>query len=55
MVKALVTHRSISMTHWNGFLGAGDARLNMTASWVLIELEDGPQVRKIKINKVVNI
>ena len=48
MVNAPVLHRSNLMTPLERIPSEGDARLKMTASWELIELEDGPQVREIK-------
>ena len=48
MVDALVLQRSNLMTPLKRIPRVGDARLKMTASWELVELEDGPQVREIK-------
>ena len=36
------------MTPLERILSEGDAQLKMTASWELVELEDGQQVQEIK-------
>ena len=59
MVNAPVLHRSNLMTPLERIPSEGDARLKMTASWELIELEDSPArptVAGDKINnEVINI
>ena len=48
MVNAPVLNPSNLMTPLEWIPSEGDARLKMTASWELVELEDGPRVREIK-------
>ena len=48
MVNAPALHRSNLMTPLERIFSEGDARLKMTASWELVELGDGPQVRGMK-------
>ena len=48
MVNAPVLNSSNLMTPLERIPSEGDARLQMTALWGLVELEDGPQVREIK-------
>ena len=48
MVNAPVLHRSNIRTPLERIPSEGDARLKMTTSRELVELEDGSQVREIK-------
>ena len=48
MVNTPVPHRSNLMTSLERIPSEDDAQLKMTASWELVEMEDGPQVREIK-------
>ena len=48
MVNVPALHRSNLMTPLERIFSEGDARLKMTASWELVKLEDGPQVRGIR-------
>ena len=53
MVKASLTWIEFNDPTGTDSCG-GDAQLKMTASWELVELEDGPQVREIN-NEVIYI
>ena len=48
VVNAPALHRSNLMTPLERIFSEGDARLKMTVSWELVELEDGPQGRGMK-------
>ena len=48
MVNAPVLHRSNLMTQLERIPSEGEAQYKTTASWELVELEDGLQVREIK-------
>ena len=48
MVSSQVLHQSNLMTPLERILSEDDARLKMTDSWNLVELEDGPQMRELK-------